>query len=367
MRFFENQLSLRWGFIIGIVIFIIGMVLVFFNLTREEKPEKIGFVILGDINEPGWNASHYNGIHTACEELGLKLLVRDKVPENKGECRIAVKELIREGAEMIYLCSYGYAAEIKDIVEANPQVSFATNSGEFHAKTLTCCFARLYQGRYLAGALAGMKTRSGVIGYVAALPNNEVCRGINAFTLGARRVRPDAKVVVYWTGAWENAEKEKTGARRLVKEAGADVLTYHQDDRAVPDAADEMGVDFIGYNTELTGYSEHHLTDVLCHWDVYYHIILQRFLKNELNSIQNFWMGIDRDAIYLGEFSPSVTPEMRNRLENLQQELVADKLIFSGPLYDNKGQLRCKSGAVVSDDTLLENMEWLIEGVQPLE
>lgn len=332
----------------------------------ESKP-KIGFIILGDITVPGWNESQYLGIKSACDNFGVELLVRDKVTENSGQCPEAIRNLVANGASMIFLASYSYSIEAQSLVEEYPQIAFATNSAEVHAKNMTAYFVRMFQARYLSGALAGMRTKSNVIGYVAAMSNTEVNRGINAFTLGVQSTNPNAKVVVMWTGSWQDEKIEAEHARRLIEEAGADVLTYHQDEDATAQVAEKYSVDYIAYNEILKTNSEHYLTSVICHWNLYYSDMVQRYLKGELNSVKNHWLGIDRGAVALSDFSPVVTTEMIRQLDSIKQELVNDKLIFSGAIYDNQGQIRCEAGEAISDDKLLEDINWLVRGVEVLE
>ena len=358
-----------WKVLLGLgAIFLVAVfAFAFANEQENEARAKIGFIIIGDIREAGWNASQYEGIKAACDKFNARLLVRDRVKENCGECPTAIRELIDEGAGVIFLASYSYSKEARELVEEYPNVAFATNSAEVHARNMTAYFVRMYQARYLAGALAGLQTKTNVIGYVAAMPNSEVNRGINAFTLGVRRVNPSAKVVVMWTGAWQNEEKEAINAERLIREKNADVITYHQDEDAACRAAEKSGVDFIGYNALLTGYSPHYLTSILCQWEVYYTDIVQRYLKGEINSVKNHWLGIDQNVVKLSEFSAKISPETAQHIESLKQELFNGKFIFAGELYDNKGILRCAKDEVIGDDTLLERMDWLIEGVEVFE
>ena len=344
------------------------MTLIFtFLETFEERQEKIGLIILGDTKISGWNAAHYNGITTACKKFGVELLLEENVKENSGQCPVAIKNLVKKGAGMIFLASYSYSQEVQNLIADYSNVAFATNSAEVHGKNLTSYFVRMYQARYLAGALAGMKTQSNVIGYVAAMPNTEVNRGINAFTLGVRRINPYATVVVIWTGSWQDEATEAAHAQRLIEEAGADVLTYHQDEAATAQVAERYGVDFIAYNEVLSGYSEHYLTSVVCNWDLYYSNMIQRYLKGELNSVKNHWIGIERGAVTLSAYSPTITPLMIKQIDSLKQELINGKLIFSGRIYDTAGQIRCEEGEAISDDTLLEDVNWLVKGVEILE
>lgn len=359
----SNFIAATFAFLI-----LIPLIMLIFNFTRtfEERREKIGFIILGDVNVAGWNKSQYEGIKTACENFGVELLVRDNVRENSGQCPAAIKNLVENGAGMIFLASYSYSKEAQNLIGEYSRIAFATNSAEVHAKNMTAYFVRMYQARYLAGALAGMRTRSNIVGYVAAMSNTEVNRGINAFALGVQRTNPNAKVFVMWTGSWQNEAIEAANARRLIQ-AGADVLTYHQDEATVADIAENFGVDYIAYNEILKNRSEHCLTSIFCRWDLYYSDIIQRYLKGEINSVKNHWLGIDRGAVALSDFSSAVDADMVAKLDSLKQELINGNLIFFGELRDNRGEIRCTADEAVSDDKLFEDINWLVKGVEVLE
>ena len=341
--------------------------------NHKESPPKIGFVMLGGMTDEGWNKSQYEAIREVTDAMGAQLLVKQYIREGTGACTKAVEELSAEGAGMIFLSSYSYSMEAKNFIGRYPQIAFATNSAEHHAKNMTAYFVRMYQGRFLAGIIAGLKTKTGIVGYVAAMPNSEVNRGINAFTLGVRRVNPKAKVLVTWTNAWQDEEKEMANARLLVNKGNADVLTYHQDEKATADACEEMGIDFIGYHEVLAGYSPHNLTNLVCRWEIYYRDIVQRYLKGEINSVNNHWIGIDdapgpeQEVVYLSPFSSAITEEMTLEEEDWHQRILGGYRVFEGPLYDNRGNLRVEAGETIGDDALLEHIDWLVQGVEILE
>lgn len=88
----------------GLIVVAIVYFLIFaFDTELDKRQDKIGFIILGDIREKGWNESHYSGIKATCDDFGLELLVRDNVPENSGQCPAAIEELVAEGARAIFL------------------------------------------------------------------------------------------------------------------------------------------------------------------------------------------------------------------------------------------------------------------------
>src|SRR5205085_10197966 len=120
--------------------------------------------------------------------------------------------------------------------------------------------ARFYEGRYLAGIVAGKMTQSNIGGYVAAFPIPEVVMGINAFTRGMRSINPKAEVKVIWVNAWFDPGREREAAETLVSQ-GADVLTHHTDSTAVMQAAEAKHVYAYAYHSDMSNIGPHaHVT-----------------------------------------------------------------------------------------------------------
>lgn len=356
-----------WGrWLLGVVgvLLVAGMFALVFSFAPEEgqRNEKIGLVLPYGHDNPGWSGSHYNGMKSACEAFGVELLVRENIGTN--DCADAVQDLIDAGTGMIFLCGNTYPAAAQEVITQNPKTAFATIATGADASNLTVYFARMHQGRYLAGALAAMRTKSNVIGYVASMPKAPVIREINAFTLGARRMNPNVRVVVAWSGVWADPKTETETTRRLIEKSGADVVTYHQDDQAVPDTCEALGVDYIGFNAWLPE-SGHCLGSVVCRWDIYYRHVIQQYLKGEQSVVKNRWIGVDQGAIWLVNVPEKIGLETGYALVNLRREIENRRHpIFRGPIRDNTGVLRVGDGEVIRDDTLIYRMDWFVEGVE---
>lgn len=349
--------------LILIVFMIVYLVVVTF-MKNSDKKQSVGIVLSGSINENGWNGMHYEGIKKACKKAGVELIVKENVKEFTGKCQQAVSELAEENADMIILSSYNYPAEIADVVSEYPDIAFYANSSENHYENMTSYFVRLYQARYLSGVLAGMKTETNKIGYVAAMPNNEVNRGISAFTLGARSVNPEAEVIVIWSDTWDDSKKEAECTEKLINECNVDLVTYHQNGTAVIDTAEKYGVSSIGYHQHYNNYSSNYLTSVVCNWDKVYSELIKKLLSGEANKVENMWIGIKEEAIGLSDFSEQVTEEEKQAVEKAKQQLISGKEIFSGLIYDIDGQMKCDDGETISDEELLENFDWYAMGVK---
>ncbi len=357
-----------WGRIVLICAAIFALFFFFSTLFRVEQipermPPKVGFVTLGSIHTPGWNQSQYEGIRAACDSLGMPLIYRDNVKEEHEEITKAIQELKNECAEFIYLAGYLYAREAKEEIEKSPEITFATCVYMPDIPNLTSFYVRMCQGRYLAGVLAGLKTRSNSLGYVAAMETPETSREINAFTIGAKSVNPDATVYVYWSDDWADEEKEKDAVRRLVQERNVDVVTYQQDDSVVADTAESMSVDYIGFNTKFENRSEHYLGSVICRWDIYYKNILTKYIKGELGSSNGTWIGMEDGAIWLADVPESIGYDIGYKVVDARKKLEDKYPVFHGPIKDNNGVLRVGEKEVFMDRFLIKDMDWLAEGV----
>lgn len=349
--------------VLAVAVLVIIIVFIMTTGMHEASVPKVGVIITGAKEDDGWNGMHYQGVRYACDKLGTQLLVKENVAEGTGACEEAIHELAKEGAEMIILSSYGYPSEVKTVIESYPEIAFYGISAEYYGDNMTSYFGRMYQARYLAGVVAGMMTENDTIGYVAAMPNSEVNRGINAFALGVKSVNEDAVVNVIWTGTWEDAEKEGVAAKTLIEEKKVDVITYHQNQHYVAEIADEAGVYSIGYNAAAQGLSDKYLTAAVWDWNSLYFQIVREFMQGKANSVKRHWFGIDTGVVALAEYSTLVEDEVITAVEKARQEMLAGTHVFSGVIYDNNGVLRCDEQECISDEILLEKLDWFVDGV----
>ena len=347
-----------------ITLFLVTIIAVMFLITGEKPKDKliVGVVLTGDATDIGWNGTHYSGVKNACDTLEVELLAKENVPEEKVTCEKAIEELVEEGAGVIILSSYGYPAQIEDIFVKYPDVAFYGISSEASVDNFTVYFGRMYQARYLSGIIAAHMSECGNIGYVAAMPNNEVNRGINAFTLGVRSVNPEATVTVMWSGSWDDEEVEKACANTLM-DMGVDVLTYHQNQSYVTEAAEVRGVYSIGYNEYVSDFSENYLTAAVWNWDKLYTKIIREKLLNGDISTNRLWYGIEEEVVRLATYSPLIPDEVKQSVEAAKKGLLESNDVFSGRIVDTEGIVRCEEGEIISDNALMNEFDWYVEGV----
>ena len=338
------------------------------NPDVEMEPEvKVGFVSTGSKTEKGWNRGNVKGIEEACKNLDVKLIAIPSVSEGSGECSRAVEYLISQGCRIIFLSSYGYAAEIDRLIRDNSDISFYANYTNQNYPNISSYFVRVYQPRYLAGILAGLRTKTNEIGYVAAYKNPEVIQGLNAFAMGVQKVNPDAKVIVNWTNTWEDKEIEVKAFRELAENTNIYLVTYHQNQHYVAIEADALGIYSIGYNGPVEEKLEHMIAYTETDWALTYNSIIKLLFQKNLNEDKRFWLGMQDEVCDLICLPGKNSKEIEKEIDLFRSELKLGLDIFADLIYDNKGNVRCNYGECLSDETLVRGFDWLFKGVEEYE
>ncbi|HIS45300.1 MAG TPA: BMP family ABC transporter substrate-binding protein, partial [Candidatus Scatomorpha merdigallinarum] len=173
---------------------------------------KVGFIFLHDENST-YDLNFINAANAAIEELGLtedQYVFRTNIAETQ-DCYDAAAELADEGCDIIFADSFGHESFMIQAAQEFPEVQFCHSTGtRAHTEGLANyhnAFASIYEGRYLAGIVAGMKLNEMIangeitedqakMGYVGAYTYAEVLSGYTSFYLGAKSVCPSVTMDV---------------------------------------------------------------------------------------------------------------------------------------------------------------------------
>jgi simple sugar transport system substrate-binding protein len=332
--------------------------------TKAGEPLKIGFVYVSPIGDAGWTFQHDTGRKEMEKALGGKVTTKyiESVPEGADAERV-IRELAQSGHQLVFTTSFGYMNPTIKVAGTFPKTMFEHATGYKSAKNVGTYNARFYEGRYLAGIVAGYMTKTNTAGYVAAFPIPEVVMGINAFARGMRSVNPKAEVKVVWVNSWFDPGKERTAADTLISQ-GADVVTHHTDSTAAVQAAEAKGVYAVAYHSDMSKYGpKAQLTAVTHNWGAYYTKVAQSAVEGKWKP-DNLWGGIKDGMIRLAPYNPAVPTNVRAEVAKVETAIREGKFHpFSGPFKDNEGKERLASGKTL-DDVTLNKMDYYVEGVQ---
>ncbi len=335
-----------------------------FSQTVAAAPLKIGFVYVTPITEAGWVHQHEEGRKAVQAALGSK--VETSFVENVAEgpdAERVIRDLARQGNRLIFTPSFGYMEATLKVAQEFPGVKFESITGYKTAANVAAANARYYEGRYLAGIVAGRMARSGSAGYVAGFPIPEVLQGINAFTLGMRSVNPRAQVKVVWLDSWFDPSRERDAAMTLFNQ-GVEVIAFHTGSSAVMTAAQERGKLAVAYHSDMRKVApDAQIVAVTHHWGDYYTRRARAVLDGTWTS-GNIWGGVKEGMIRVGDFGPKVPRVVREEVLAREKDIARGKLHpFTGPISDNQGRLVLAKGETMTDEQIL-SMNFLVSGVQ---
>ena len=328
------------------------------------QPLKVAFVYVTPVTDYGW--VHQLELGRRAVEAAFKGKVKtsyvENVPEGPDAERV-IRDLARQGNKLIFTPSFGYMEPTLKVARDFPDVKFESITGYKTAPNVAAANARYYQGRYLAGIVAGRMTKTNTAGYVAGFPIPEVLQGINAFTLGMRSVNPKARVKVVWRGTWFDPPKEREAAMTLFDQ-GVDVISFHTASTAVMTAAQERGKMAVAYHSDMRKIApDAQIAAVTHHWGDY-DVRRVRAVLDGTWKPGNFWGGIAQGMVRCGDFGPKVPKAVQQEVLARQSAIARGRLHpFTGPIRDNQGKLVLADGKVMTDQQILA-MNYLVEGVQ---
>ena len=112
---------------------------------------------------------------------------------------LLIEAAISHGADIVFTTSPKLVgASLRSAVK-HPTVRILNCSMEMPYASIRTYYTRVYEAKFITGAIAGAMAGTDRIGYVADYPSFGVPANINAFALGARMVNPRARIELRWT------------------------------------------------------------------------------------------------------------------------------------------------------------------------
>ena len=323
---------------------------------------KVGFIYVGPIGDHGWTYQHHQGLLAVEEAFGdrVETVYVENVAEGPDAER-AIERLARQGAGIIFTTSFGFMDPTIKVAKRFPDVKFEHGTGYKRADNVTTYSARFYEGRYVIGQIAARMSKSGVAGYIASFPIPEVVRGINSFLLGAQSINPDFKLKIVWVSTWFDPGKEADAAKVLIGQ-GADIITQHTDSTAPLQIAAEQGVHGFGQASDMIKFApESQYTAIIDDWAPYYVRRVQAVLDGTWKS-EDTWDGMGPGMVAMAPYT-NLPDDVVAMAQETEAKITSGEFHpFTGPIYNQEGEMVIGEGEVLDDGVLL-GMNWYVKGI----
>ena len=319
--------------------------------------QKVAFIHEETAETSAWTYAHELGrlhlqqmfsdqVSTACYDNGSE--------ENAEEL---LEAAVQNGSNLIFTTSPIFLkASLKAAIE-HPEVKIlncSLNTSHRHIRTY---YGRMYEPKFLMGAIAGALSENGKIGYIANYPIFGMAASINAFALGAKMVNPRAKIYLEWS-TLKNHDVEQSFAQKGIRYiSGRDMIA--------PDSANrQFGLYRMGENGPWS------LAMPVWHWGKFYEKMIWNIMdgswkyddaSNETKGL-NYWWGMSAGIVDVicSQHLPIGTARL---IELLKKTICSGEFNpFSGILYSQQGIVQKDAGKALSPEEII-TMDWLAENV----
>ena len=320
---------------------------------------KVAFLYDGTSERSGWVHGH---------ELGRRHVQR--IFENKIETKAfpnamadddplsVIEQAIEEGYTMIFTTSPRFTqASLRAAVE-HPDIVIMNCSLNKSHRYIRTYYTRMYEAKFILGAIAGSLTESDKIGYVCDYPIYGQIAGINAFALGAQMINPRAKVYLEWS-----ATKGAKEAAKALVEQDIHLISSQDTARFQEDTRESFGLSYIN------GDDRRLIANPVWKWDVYYEEILRSVFNKTMqaeydrsNKALNYYWGMSAGVVDVEYTEYLERPSLR--LANfLKESIIKDICIpFLSPVITQKGDEVRSEDKSLSPEQII-NMDYLVENV----
>ena len=361
-----------------------------------DKPFTFGLLLVGPYNDHGWSQAHFDGGKYVEEKIpGTKMIYIDKVnPADRQGVTIPqlVDDMVEKGAQLIIANSDDMKDGTREAALLHPEIKFIHISGDDvitgkAPKNLSNLMGRMEYAKLMAGFAAALTTKTGKIGYLGPLINEETRRLAASCYLGAKyawekvlkKNLKDLKFQVTWIGFWFNipgVTADPTQVAQNFYNTGYDVVVSGIDTTEALVVASQkkkegknvwaIPYDYIG---ACEGGSEVCLGVPYFNWGPGYVDFIKAAMGDKWES-KWIWLGPDwkdinnPDSSSIGFMAgPALSPSAKTALNDFIKNLGSGKLnLFKGPLNYQDGKPFIKAGQSATDNQIWY-MEQLLEGM----
>lgn len=330
-------------------------------MPQEEIPNglKVGFIYEKTAETSRWIYGHELG------RLHLEQVFPEKVTtmvidqaDTEEAMGAAIEKEAEAGCSIIFtVTSRMFNQSVRSAIRY-PDIKIYNCAINISYSSICNYYARMYEAKFLMGAIAAALSRENKLGYIADQPTYGILADINAFALGARMVNPYVEVYLEWS-----RKENSRSAAALLQEKGIHYISGH--DLIQPDhPSREYGL----YVKNDDGTIKN-LAMPVWHWGKFYEQVIRLAFKSgeEIEAMKgkkavNYWWGMSADVIDV--ICSETMPVGTNRLiEFLKSSIRTGSFHpFDGLIYAQDGSVKCTQGKGLKAEEII-TMDWLAQNV----
>ena len=331
------------------------------NRIMSSTPDhlNIAFVHQLDPKTSGWVQGHEEGKNYIEEIFGDKITTRSYYGANHAmEAEKLIEQAVADGANVVFSTAPKLIRATLKIAVKYPKIRFFNCSVDQPYSSIRTYYGRIYEAKFITGAIAGAMAQNDRIGYIGSNPILGVPTSINAFALGAKMTNPRAQIELRWSCCEGNPQADffRDGIRVV---SNRDVPTH-----------DKVYLEFCNYGTYLMDDrgSLIALASPVWVWGKFYEYVIRALLsgvrkddKNDPKAV-NYWLGMDSGVIDI-QLADRLPSGVRMLAEILSKDMRTRSLDpFFRKVVAQDGTVKNDGSRHLTPDELL-HMDWLVDNV----
>ncbi len=328
-------------------------------LSTRPSHLNVAFVHAHRPSESSWTRAHDLGRAYLEQAMGDLVTVRVYEIQSGQTPEAVMDQAVADGAQVLFATTPPLIDACRKIAIRCPGVRVLNCSLSMPYTGVRTYYSRIYEAKFITGAVAAAMAREDAIGYVANYPIMGVPASINAFALGARMVNPRVRVKVHWSCT-------PGDPRELFARQGIRVIS----NRDVAAGEPAHSAWDCGTYQILDDGSLQTLASPCWEWGKFYEQVVKSILDGRWDAFNtkegekavNYWWGMDSGVIDVQ--LDSRLPGGVRRLAELLKRNVQDGSLnpFHCPIVSQDGQVRNDGGKWFSPEEIMD-MDWLCDNV----
>ena len=328
-------------------------------ISRIMTPDHVhvAFVHQMDPKSSAWVLGHEEGRRHIEKVFGDRVVTQSYFDANTAEeIDKKIEQAIADGAQIIFTTAPRLARATLKYAVKYPKIRFYNCSVNQPYSSVRTYYGRMYEAKFISGAIAGAMAQENRIGYIGSSPIMGMTASINAFALGAQLTNPRAQIELRWSCCEGNPQAD------FIRD-GIRVVS----NREIP-TQNRMYMDFCNYGTYLLGDRGNliPLGAPVWVWGNFYEQAVSLFLsgakQEDKDKAVNYWLGISSGVIdiELSDKLPTGVATMAALLRKGFCEKTVDP--FRRKIVAQDGSLKSDGSKIFTPEELL-TMDWLCDNV----
>lgn len=187
---------------------------------------RVALLTPGPVSDAGWNASAFDGLQLIKKSMAADTaMVQTTSPADFED---AMRDFAARGFNLVFAHGFEYTDTALSVGKSFPKTMFVVTSGNGWSANVASVTFKIEEAAYVEGVLAGGVTRTGTVGEVGGIELPAIRLTFNGFKRGFLSTRPNGRVVVSYTGSFDDVGAAKEAALAQISQ-GADLLFHNAD------------------------------------------------------------------------------------------------------------------------------------------